>query len=377
MSVRPAPPPPKTHSAPGGASSTARPSKPGRAAPGLPEERQRDDRDVGDAVEASGAALRPDDDADDPTVGDWLFKQNDMVLGPVTAAVLVERIKQGQLPSDTPIARDGQPFKPMKLVALFREAHEATLERKRRDAATRDYEGAVRRAQTLRAALLAGLFLGPAGAGAVGGHALMTLKPWDDTPDWIAKAPSLVDLPPRPPAVTKAKTPVPRGDDAPPTNDGDDAPAVDGDRRRIARGDRSRDRAGARDKRGDDKVEPTARVDDKGADQGFVKELTNEQAIAPLKDVKAPLGACFRAEIEANPGVFVADATSVVITLAYTITEEGRSANVEIKNRELRGRPVQDCVKKALAGARWPRFVGERKNLTVPFNLKKPKAPSP
>ena len=83
---------------------------------------------VEDEVSKPALARPADADNDDPTKGEWLFKQEDTVLGPVTAIVLVERIKAGALSADTPIARDGQPFKPMKLVPLFREAYEATLE---------------------------------------------------------------------------------------------------------------------------------------------------------------------------------------------------------------------------------------------------------
>jgi hypothetical protein len=351
----------------------------------LPRARERDDRDMGDEVEKSGAAMRAPGDDDDATKGDWLFKQNDMVLGPVTAIVLVERIKAGEMSADTPIARDGQPFKPMKLIALFREAHEATVERKKREAEERAYNSAVRRAKTMRALLLVVLFLGPAGAGAVGGHVLMLKQPWDKTGEWIAKAPPLVDLPPKPPEVKKVEPPTPRNDDNASDNNGSD----NNDDKRIARNDD--DRRGSKgnkgkkgdDKKGDDKKGDDKKGDDKkgddppadkGGDKGFVKELTNEQAVAPLKDpsVKGPLGSCFKAEIASNPDMFPDGATSVVINLAYTITEEGRSANVAIQNRELRTRPVQDCVKKALANARWPRFEGERKNVSVPFNIKKP-----
>lgn len=311
------------------------------------------------------------DDVDDPTKGDWLFKQNEMVLGPVTAIVLVERIKGGELSADTPIARDGQAFKPMKLVALFREAHEATVERKRRETEERAYNTSVRRARTARALLLAVMFLAPAAGGAVGGHMLMKLQPWDKTGDWIAKAPPLVDLPPRPPEVKKTEPrPPPPVDDGAQAKDPDASGNDDPKKPRLARSDRDKKKDQKDDKKDDKKDE---KVEDAGADKGFVKELTNEQAVAPLKDVKGALGSCFKAEIEANPDIFSAGALSVVINLSYTITEEGRSANVEIQNRELRGRPVQDCVKKALSGARWPRFQGERKNVTVPFNIKKPK----
>jgi hypothetical protein len=34
-----------------------------------------------------------------------------------------------------------------------------------------------------------------------------------------------------------------------------------------------------------------------------------------------------------------------------------------------------ECVRKAMAGLRWPRFTGERKNVSVPFKLSKPPKP--
>lgn len=300
-------------------------------------------------------------DDDDATEGEWLFKQNDTVLGPVTAIVLVERIKLGELSADTPIARDGQPFKPMKLVKLFREAYEATLERKRREAEEREYNAKVRRARTLRVLIVALLVLLPAAAGAVAGWQVMLRRPWDDTPAWIAKAPAAVDLPPRPVEVKKeVPAPPPPPDDnaaTPPPDDGKDD-------KRLARTDR---------KKGDDKKGDDKKGDDKKDDKptGFVKELSNEQAVAPLKDgaVRGPLGACLKAEVESNPDM------PTTVELAYTITEEGRAINVKLSNRELRGRPVQDCVQKALANARWPRFEGERKNVSVPFTIKKPAKP--
>lgn len=374
MPARPSPPPVKKESA-----SPPRPPK--RGGRSLPV----DDTDDDAAVTGPHATAAGDDD--DATRGEWLFKQNDMVLGPVTAIVLVERIKQGELSADTPIARDGQPFKPMKLVPLFREAHEGMLEQKRREEEERAYNAAVRRSRVLRVFLFAFVILVPAAAGAASGRIVMTLQPWDDTKDWIAKAPPLVDLPPRPIAPVKSLARADKDDERDDRAGGPDGPADPdeagqddagdkdkGSDRRLARRDRGKkgDKADKSDKadKGDkgDKAD-TASEGDKG-DQGFVKELTNEQAVAPLKSVKGALGACFKAELEAN-----SDMPSQLI-LAYTITEAGRSANVELTNRELRGRPVQDCVKKALSAARWPRFEGERKNVTVPFNIKKPAKPA-
>ncbi len=312
-------------------------------------------------VEHASHATRDDDD---PTAGEWLFKQSDTVLGPVTAIVLVERIKLGELSADTPIARDGQPFKPMKLVPLFREAYEATLERKRREAEEREYNAKVSRARVLRVVVVVLLVLVPGAIGAVAGWQVMVLRPWDDTPAWIAKAPAAVDLPPRPIEVKKPPPPPPA--DAPGTDNG---PGTDdgGRDRRVATGsDRRKD--DKKNDRKDDKKDD--RKDDKP--QAFVKELSNEQAVAPLKDgaVKGPLGGCLKAEVEANPDM------PTTVELAYTITEDGQAINVKLSNRELRGRPVQECVQRALANARWPRFAGERKNVSVPFTIKKPAKPA-
>lgn len=307
------------------------------------------------SVDRAAAASTKDDD--DATEGEWLFKQSDTVLGPVTAIVLVERIKLGELSADTPIARDGQPFKPMKLVPLFREAYEATLERKRREAEEREFNAKVSRARTLRVLIVVTLILVPAALGAVAGWQVMLRRPWDDTPAWIAKAPAAVDLPPRPPEVKKeVPAPPPPVDD----NAGTASDSNDKDKdKRIARNDRKKD-----DKKSDDKK------DDKPT--GFVKELSNEQAVAPLKDgaVRGPLGACLKSEVESNPDM------PTTVELAYTITEEGRAINVKLSNRELRGRPVQECVQKALSNAKWPRFEGERKNVSVPFTIKKPAKPA-
>lgn len=306
-------------------------------------------------VERGHAALARDDD--DATEGEWLFKQSDTVLGPVTAIVLVERIKLGELSADTPIARDGQPFKPMKLVPLFREAYEATLERKRREAEEREYNAKVSRARTLRVLIVLLLVLVPAAIGALAGWQVMVRRPWDDTPAWIAKAPTAVDLPPRPPEV-KREVPVTAPPDNGSAGTSDTTPDADGKDKRVAHLDRKKD------EKKDDKK------DDKPA--AFVKELTNEQAVAPLKDgaVRGPLGGCLKAEVEANPDM------PTTVELAYTITEEGQAINVKLSNRELRGRPVQECVQKALANARWPRFAGERKNVSVPFTIKKPAKPA-
>ena len=312
--------------------------------------------DDGDAADGDG-------DGDDATKGDWLFKQDDLVLGPVSAIVVVEKIKKGELGADTPIARDGTEFRPMKLVRLFREAWQVTEDEKRNAAEERAYRRAVTRARLGRVVVVLLMCAVPAAAAAVAARQLMVLRPWDDTPMWIAKVPPLVDLPQKPLAAKKVDA-VAAAAGAASDDDGEDPRAP-------------------RDPSRPPKPKPlqpgeapnvastTAPAAGKVPAPGTSESLTTAQAMAPLKEIQGELKACFKAEVESNP-----DMPSQVI-LSYTITEEGKAINVDLDARELRGRPVVACVQKAMTAPRWPRFTGERKNVSVPFKLGKPKPAGP
>lgn len=310
---------------------------------------------------------------DDATKGEWLFKQNDLVLGPVTAIVLVEKIKKGELDGDTPVARDGDTFRPMKLVRLFREAWQATVEEKRHAAEERAYQSAVTRAKIGRVFVLLLSFALPAAAAAVASRQIMVLRPWDDTPTWIARVPPLVDLPQRPPEVKKAEPPPQVATNTTPDDTADD------DEDPTKPSDPTRPKKPKTPKSGDGKdggKAGTAAASTTSTTStpepplpAAVESLTNAQAVAPLKDIQGDLKTCFKAEMESNPDM------PAQVVLSYTITEEGKAINVNLDARELRGRPVVPCVQKAVTTLRWPRFNGERKNVSVPFKLGKPKAP--
>ena len=309
---------------------------------------------------------------EDATKGEWLFKQDDLVLGPVTAIVLVEKIKKGELGGDTPIARDGDSFRPMKLVRLFRDAWEAHEEEKRLAAEERAYQSSVRTARLGRVGVVLLACLLPAAAAAVASRQLVVLRPWDDTPQWIARVPPLVDLPQRPIEVKKTEpAQVAANDTAEDDEEQEpDDPATPRDPSRPRRPKKPKANAGDKPDKPDDKAATSAAPPAPPAGPAPPSEtLTTAQATAPLKEIQGALKSCFKAEIESNP-----DMPSQVV-LSYTITEDGKAINVDLDARELRGRPVVGCVQKAVATLRWPRFTGERKNVSVPFKLSKPKAP--
>ncbi len=300
---------------------------------------------------------------DDATKGEWLFKHNDLVLGPVTAIILVEKIKKGELDGDTPVARDGADFRPMKLVRLFREAWQATVEERRNALEERAWQSAVKRAKLGRAFVLFASFALPAAGAGVASRHLMTVRPWDDTPMWIAKVPPLVDLPQKPPEVKKPEPALATTGGAAssaPSGDSDDDKPGDLDKAKKPKAKVAGDDGDGNGGVAEAPTDPTLPTS--------VDTLTNAQAVAPLKEIQGDLKACFKAEMESNP-----DMPSQV-TLSYTIMESGKATNIELDARELRDRPVVACVQKAVGTLRWPRFSGERKNVSVPFKLGKPKA---
>jgi hypothetical protein len=68
--------------------------------------------------------------------GDWLYRVGDEVHGPLPFQVLADRLAAGDLDFDTPVAREGGAFHPLRKVAAFEpyfdKAQEAAAKRRRR-----------------------------------------------------------------------------------------------------------------------------------------------------------------------------------------------------------------------------------------------------
>lgn len=342
------------------------------AAPPL---KQRPRSSSGANMQSFGLETSSEPDVDDPLIGEWVFKQGDVVLGPVSAKLLMERIDKGELSPDTPVGREAGQWKPLTSVAPFKEAYDARQERAKREAEEKAWQARVRRARVVRYSTLVVLILAPFAGGAVAGRQVMIVRPWDSTDEWMQRVPPLVDLPkkeeppapPPPPVAVAAKA----DDDAPAESDDgkdDDRDKVASVKDTRAAKKKGRDDDKKKGKDDDKKVAAAAPVEEKQSGP-LPETLTNEQAVGPLKTISGDLKACFVAELSSNPDV------PAQVTLSYTVTENGTATNVRFEERELRGRPVVDCTKKAMANARWPKFTGERKNVSVPFKLGKPKPP--
>lgn len=325
------------------------------------------------SLDLSGLDVPDDEDTgrdDDPKEGEWLFKQDEVVLGPVSAAVLIQRIQQGELEPYTPVGRNASSWRSLKSVAYFAEILAVAEKRKRAIAEQKAREARQKRQRLIRMTTAAGILLMPMLLGAVAGRAVMIARPWDTADEWLERPPPLVDLPPKP----KAAPPPPPKDDQPADDDKDDEGKDDEDsveegkddkkqktRRSRRRGRRSRGGSAKADKPDDKKPDPkpTKRPDK------VLDTLTQKQVMAGLGKGKGGIGRCLKTEMARNPEM------PPRITLMFTIKENGRATNFKLKQRSVRKGPLATCMNKVVSGLRWPKFTGERKNVELPLSVKR------
>lgn len=346
----------------------------------------------GEVVSASGLG--------DPTDGEWLFKQGDVVLGPVGVDVLVARIESGELTVDTPIGREAGKWVSLSEVPYFAEVHERATEAKEREARQKAAQAKLRRVRSIRVVAVVILVVVPLAAGTLLGQTIMVKRPWDDSAEWVQRAPPLVDLPPKPKASPQkqraaAGDVVARAEEPRRSDDEDLVEAEDGSRAdpddkddgrarkgrrgkdsRLAKGDK-RDRKGDKTTKGEDKLGSEDKAADKTTsgqndktisgqkDERLPQTLTAEQVQQGLLKGKAGIGSCLKAEVSRNP-----DMPSVV-TLTFTVTEQGKAVDVRLKEREVRDGPLAACLVGVVTKLSWPRFTGERQNAEFPFKIKR------
>jgi hypothetical protein len=54
-----------------------------------------------------------------PPVGDWMFKKDEMVFGPISAKQLLEKVSSGEISGATPVTEEGGQFRPLRDVPHF------------------------------------------------------------------------------------------------------------------------------------------------------------------------------------------------------------------------------------------------------------------
>ncbi|RYZ38060.1 MAG: AgmX/PglI C-terminal domain-containing protein [Myxococcaceae bacterium] len=295
--------------------------------------------------------------------GQWLFRQGDLVLGPITASQVVEKLYTGELTPDSPVAPAGErEFRNLRDTAAF-QVHIARFEAQGRVAATMLVEQAKnqRRVKVL-GGVAAGvaLLLGVAGWYLARNAAVHGLFGEGEEGDGITMDPPTIRL-----ARSRA------GDEdlfAYPSNDPrrPDRPASTGTGTGTgtaakpagtAAGTAVASATSRPPRTGSVSTDPDGLEMAQQFDQGAINRV--------VAGNRNTLFRCFKEEAERTPGL------AAKIPMEFVIGNDGRVAKLWVDNPQFKQGPLYDCLFTELK--KWPfkSYDGERATVGLSFNIGK------
>jgi len=277
--------------------------------------------------------------------GDWLFQHNGMLYGPVPAADLLDKVEAGALAASTPVARDGEPFRPIGEEPAFAVRVARATARLRVEAQAREQ---ARRRRNRRIGIAAG-FTVAALALVVAGVRLVfwaedagLLSPDEEA---LAALRIQVSLP-----TFRVEAVAPR------TGDDDLLEYLD-DEGKPARG----TRPGKRKPAGGAVARTTASADPDGLATHAAYDQAAIQTV--LAREQRSLYPCLQEQAKADP------AFRGEVPLSFTIANDGRVGRLWIDRPGLEDGPLAACFRKRMAAWRFPSFEGERPSVSLSFRV--------
>ncbi|WP_239014216.1 AgmX/PglI C-terminal domain-containing protein [Archangium violaceum] len=290
----------------------------------------------------------------------WLYRQGDLVLGPLTGHQVVEKLYTGELTGETDVSASGPSgFRKLKDLDAFK-LHVSKAAVKLRVEA----EARAARARRNRARLITGgvaaVVLGGLGLGA-----------WQIARYSVVYLPSVdrgeLAIQVDPPVITVAKRSVPEelfdypGGPKPeklPSKPTETPPDKTGKTEKVASASLSQkpDRrpSGGR---------PTGRVTTDA--DGLSTEVNYDQAAINrvVKKSQSTLYHCFKEEAERRPGF------AAKVPLEFTIGNDGRVAQLWVDHPQLKKGPLFDCLLSEMK--KWPfkPYTGERATVNLAFTI--------
>lgn len=279
------------------------------------------------------------------TGGDWLFRQGELVLGPVPAHRIVDKLFSGELSGGTEISLlgDGH-FMRLSEVDFFK-LHLAKAEAKLRvDAVAQAERARSGRKRNVRIGIVAAASLLFAGGAAMVARYLAIHKPWKNADD-LAFANITVE----PPTITLAQAGASREEWVDYPGRGTAKPV-----RKSADRFPERARGSARAKVGDEEPDglQTAQFD---------REAINTVVSAKQKT----LYACLAEEVKKRPGF------SAKIPIEFVIGNDGRVSKLWVDHPALKDGPLTECMLRELQ--KWPfkPYPGEQATVGLSFKVGK------
>ncbi len=286
------------------------------------------------------------------TSGDlWLFRQAELVLGPVPAAQVIERLYSGELDGKSEVSRLGSGrFQKISEVEFFR-VHVAKAEAKLRvEAQARNEEARGRLKRNIRIGIVAGIAVAVAGIVAWGVRYLVIHKPWTD-PDEVAYA----DITVEPPKIGLARRQSAEelleyqtGSPARPSGSGEARPDKP-DRTQLAS---ARSRPANNNKMSDPGADPD------GMQMGEVDQAAIQRVVSSKQKTLFP---CLVEEAKRQPGL------SAKIPIEFAVGADGRVSKVWVDHPQFKSGSLPQCFLRELQ--KWP-FRPQDAGATISLSFK-------
>ncbi|HEX8823582.1 MAG TPA: AgmX/PglI C-terminal domain-containing protein [Archangium sp.] len=292
----------------------------------------------------------------------WLYRQGDLVLGPLTGHQLVEKLYAGVLTGETDVSASGPSgFRKLKELDAFRLHVEKAAVKQRVEAEVRALRSR-RTRQRLIAGSVAAVVLGALGLGA-----------WQISRYAAVYMPSengALDIQVDPPVITVAKRSRPeelfeypgepkRAPDRTPSKPAE--PSVEQPPEKPAKPEKVAS-ASPVPKPG---RRPAGKVNADG--DGLATEVNYDQSAINkvVKSKQSSLFHCFQEEADRRPGF------SAKVPLEFTIGNDGRVAQLWVDHPQLKKGAMYDCLLVELK--KWPfkAYTGERATVSLSFTVGK------
>ena len=277
--------------------------------------------------------------------GDWLYKDGDLLLGPVQGGVIVQKLFSGEMDRNSLVSPMGESsFRKIGEVEDFRVALAKAEAHRRVDAAARVEQAKVSRSRNVRLAIVATVAVVVAAGAAVGARYLAVHNPFKTQSD-----DGFGDITVEPPTIALARSrhseeeliDYPVGGPGP----GKTRSGRTGTAGRVSGG-----------KMTDATADP---------DGLQVAQFDNDAINSVVASHQRSLFTCFREEAARNPGF------AAKIPLEFVIGNNGHVNKLWVDHPNYKSGPMADCLLRELQ--KWPfkPYEGENATVSLSFNIGK------
>lgn len=298
----------------------------------------------------------------------WLYKQNDILYGPVPSQVIADLINKGVLNANSEVSIEDGEWKKIKDIQHFYQFVVQYEARKRREAIEREERRQKRLGILLLIIkILSGLLIlsiiGMAGYFGykkfISSRKAVTQPVDDDSveitgvtmDEWLEKHPPLVAL-----GTKKIET---KPEEAKPDEKAEsDKPK----RGRIVK-----DKKGAKEAEKGTRVAKADTPAQKPTDSDMPEQLTDAEIYEMIQKNISKLFICIKEELQRTPDL------RGELLIEFVIKNDGRIGDLKIEDPRFSSGPMYDCFLKKLMLWKFRSFYGERKIVRYPFYIKSKK----